>query len=281
MKPGVYQMERAEYDALPYYNQSLIKKWISFGSLPSEFKYFHDHPGQPSDSLILGSALDCAMLEPARYHARFSAAPRCDRRTKIGKELWQSFQSECNGKTVITDEQSVHIQGMAESLRKSDSVSDVFKFCRRAVLIANIFGFNCKGEIDFWSEKSAHIGDLKALKDVSPSGFMKAFFDFGYDIQATFYLALARALGFDKRIFDFHCVKNAPPHTVATYSFAPFENEGHRTVEIQAENMIGQAIGELDRRIKTNDFADDHDWKLIAIPQWRLRRAQIEIEATE
>lgn len=287
MNPGVYlDMDRAQYDLLPYHNQSRLKKWMELGDLPSEFKYWQDHRHEEEDRecLLIGSALDCLLLESAgQFKERFSVAPRCDRRTKQGKVDWEEFSESVNGRAVLTKDQNETVTAMYLKLKDSLSVADVFQNCKKAVLIANIFGFDSKGEVDLWEERSEHIWDLKAIRDVSPQGFSKAFFDFGYNIQATFYLSLARALGLDKLVFNFVCVKNKAPYTVKVHSFAPFDNDDHGAIYAATCKEIEESIRELDRRIKSNDFEDDHDWRLIDIPTWRLptwrlRQSQSEME---
>ena len=100
---------------------------------------------------------------------------------------------------------------MAASLRASESVEGVFKHCRKAVIVDTACGFPMKMEVDLWNPNSAHMMDLKTARDVSPHWWSKAFIDYGYDFQASFYLLLANAAGFEKRIFDFACVRMSRP----------------------------------------------------------------------
>ena len=58
-------------------------------------------------------------------------------------------------------------------------------------------------------------------------------------------------------------------------SFAPFDNPEHQTIFHATVLQIQNAIQELDRRIKANSWEDDQDWRMIDIPAWRLRQAQM------
>ena len=119
-------------------------------------------------------------------------------------------------------------------------------------------------------------GDARCLT----AGVLKSFFNFGYHIQACFYLTLARALKFDKQVFNFITVKNDSPYTVKVHSFAPFDNPDHQIIFDATVRQISDALDELDRRIKANDFTDDQDWRLIDIPSWKLRQANFETVLT-
>ena len=193
-------VSRAEYDALPYWNQSLVKRWLELGSVPSKFKFWYDHRQEEklTESCLLGLALDCLMIEPDQFENRFVVVPKCDRRTKEGKEAWRQFENYSKDRQLLTFDQNLIVWNMEEALQEHVSTADVFTNCKKAVITADMFGFPCKGEIDLWEDKTAHIWDLKALQDVSQEGFVSALAKFRYYIQATFYLELARAAGVPK-----------------------------------------------------------------------------------
>lgn len=281
MNPGVYyDMSRTEYQLIPRHNQTTLKRWLSLGDIPSEFAYWRDSQhDDEKDCFLVGQALDCLLLEPDKYNDRFAVGPVGNRQTKAGKEAWADFlKISCNHQ-ILTASQGHLVSKMADALKNSQKVSDVFKHCQKAVLIADLFGFPCKGEVDLWDggKKTEHIWDVKQLKDVSRKGFKKAFIEWGYDIQATFYLSLAMSLGFEKTIFSFICVKNSPPYTVRVHSFEPKTKPRHDLLYNICLSEIQTSLEELDRRIKSDDFKDDDDWESIDIPEWRLRTA---IDAT-
>ena len=166
---------------------------------------------------------------------------------------------------------------MSNSLRECPAVDGVFQHCKKVVLVGELFGFPCKSECDLWNERIVHIMDLKTCRDVSPKWFTKAFIDFGYSLQATFYLLLAQACGFgDKKIFSFVAVKNEKPWTVAVYCFTPYENPDHWILFDACRLQLARAAGALVLRLERNDWRDDHDWKSLIIPEWTLRQAKME-----
>lgn len=275
MNPGIYfDLDRAAYEAIPGFNQTVLKKWMELGFVPGDFLWWREHKDEekPSDAVVLGSALDCLMLDAERFKIAYALAPHVDRRTTKGKAEWLEFCQQSQGKAILTADQGNTAMFMASELMTAPASRDIFKTCKKAVLIADLFGYPCKGEIDLWDGRTEHIWDLKQLKDVSPSGFARAFFEYGYEIQATMYLLLAQALGVDKSVFNFVCVKNTAPYSVQVYSFSPNCDPDHHELFIDSETRIEIALMELDGRMKSDNWANNQDWQLIEIPQWRLNR---------
>ena len=202
-------LERSIYDRIPALSCTALKKWLSLGEIPSEFEYWMKTRWEepPTEAFLIGSALDCRLLEGANYSSRFAVAPKVDRRTNAGKAQWAAFEAANPGKTILTLEQGELVQQMAYSLLRAESLDGVFKNCEKTCVCDELFGFPCKSEFDLFNPRSNHLLDLKSCRDVSPKWFAKAFLDFGYAEQATFYLALAQAAGLEKTIFDFIAVK--------------------------------------------------------------------------
>jgi exodeoxyribonuclease VIII len=76
--PGIYRnMAREVYDRIPALSSTVIKKWIKLQSVPSVFKHWVDHrwEEQPTEALLLGSALDCLRLENGLFASKFITVP--------------------------------------------------------------------------------------------------------------------------------------------------------------------------------------------------------------
>jgi PDDEXK-like uncharacterized protein DUF3799 len=279
IKPGIYfDMPRQIYDNIAALNCTVLKKWLAVSDIPSEFAYWNrtHWDESPTEALLIGSALDSYLLN-ADFDHQFAVAPKVDRRTTTGKTQWADFESLNVGKTILTEDQFEKVHCMSSSLRECPAVDGVFQHCQKAVLVGELFGFSCKMECDLWNERIFHILDLKTCRDVSPKWFTKAFIDFGYSLQATFYLLLAQACGFEnKKIMSFVAIKNEEPWTVAVYSFAPYENPDHWLLFDACRLQLARAAGALVLRLERNDWRDDQDWKSLIIPEWSLRQAKLE-----
>ena len=80
-EPGIYaNMNRLDYDNLPALSCTALKKWLSLGEIPSEFAYWMKTRWEqpPTEAFLIGSALDCRLLEGANYSNRFAVAPKVD-----------------------------------------------------------------------------------------------------------------------------------------------------------------------------------------------------------
>lgn len=275
-QPGIhFGMSREEYDAIPAFSQTALKKWMALSEIPSEFKFWLDNrDSEPqSEALLLGSALDCLLLEPDDFDDKFVVAPEgINRRTKEGKDAWQKIVD--SGKTILTHDQSASVASMARALKSNESTRDVFHYCKKAVICAEIEGFPCKGEIDLFNPNTEHLPDLKTCRDVAPSAFAKSAADLGYDIQAEFYRALARANGIEKNVFDWVCVRNSEPWTVAVYTFSPLESDDDAYVADAAMRRIIDAMQSLARQIESGSFEDCADWRRIKWPSWHVANAR-------
>ena len=79
---------------------------------PAHYKHWKDNPQEDTPSLLFGRAAHKYILETYDFYNEFAVAPNCDRRTKEGKETWNKFVAESDGKDVITQEQFEQIEEM-------------------------------------------------------------------------------------------------------------------------------------------------------------------------
>jgi exodeoxyribonuclease VIII len=276
--PGIFpKLERSVYDRIAALSCSALKKWLSLGEIPSEFDYWMKTRWQepPTEALLIGSALDCLLLDDD-FESRYAVAPVVDRRTNAGKAQWAAFQAKHGGKTILTQEQSEMVRQMEDSLMASPSLEGVFEHCQKTSICAQLLGMPAKAEFDLFNPNSTHLLDLKSCRDVSPKWFAKAFLDFGYAEQATFYLLMAMEAGMKKKIFDFIAVKKEPPWTVKVYSFAPYDDPDHWLLFDACRLRLARAAGGLLTRLERDDWRDDQDWQCIKLPEYVLRQAKLE-----
>lgn len=83
-------------------NQSFIKKALEHGT--NTAKKMIDDQGEPSDDMLIGSALHAIMSNKPEIIDTFIKVPKVDRRTKEGKAMFASFASlAAEGKTIISE----------------------------------------------------------------------------------------------------------------------------------------------------------------------------------
>ena len=110
-------LTRENYDADKFFvRHSAIEDFIRSPSI-YHHRWILGNDREETDAMRVGSALHCLVLEnQAEYDARFCVAPNCDRRTKEGKEKWEEFLRESEGKTVLTSDQSRLLQRLVDRL---------------------------------------------------------------------------------------------------------------------------------------------------------------------
>jgi len=293
---GVYTgLSRAEYDAIPAFSRSMLKRWMDAPS-PAAFKHWLDvgrHEQKPSESLILGQALDTLMLEEDQWDNRFCVLPddrpaRPTSRTRNAKKpslesqraiaWWEQWDAAAAGKTELTPQQYDRVRGMAGALRQDPEIGKIFRHAGKAVLVAEINGFLCKGELDLWTDKFTHAWDLKSAQSCGQSAFASAALHFGYDLQWSFYLALAHALGFDKDTFSFVVVESEDPHWTAIHSITPALNEDHAAITEACMIKLKRAMHELAECLYQDTWMGTEPYRIIEFPYWAVKQAQRTID---
>lgn len=302
VSPGVYyDFPRADYDDIPALSCTALKKWLECADFPSRFANWMEvrWTEAPTEPLLVGSALDCMLLNAASFDQCFAvvpqdAPPRPSNRTRNAKkpapasleaiEYWDKFQAAAEGKQILTAGQYGAVLRMQQSLRDAECAAGIFNHCRKAVIVAELFGFPCKCEIDLFLEKSEHIYDLKTTRDVAPEdAFVRASLKLGYDCQATFYLLMAQAAGFEKEVFNFVAVDNEEPWTPAVYSFLPYGDgevgEKHYKIFHACRLRLARAAGGLVTRLEHGIFRDTADYRPLHFPDYAVARAEKEAAA--
>jgi PDDEXK-like domain of unknown function (DUF3799) len=308
VSPGIYfDFPRAAYDNIPALSCTALRKWLEFADFPSRFAdWLKDRWTEtPTESLLLGSALDCMILNRNCFDQCFVVVPenapaRPNKRTRNAKDpspaslkaidYWDKFLAGAEGKQILSAGQYAAVVRMQQSLREAECAAGIFDHCRKAVIVTQLFDYPCKCEIDLFLENSEHLWDLKSSCDVaSELAFGRACVDLGYHIQGTFYLLMAQAAGLDKKIFNFVAVENEKPWTPAVYSFLPYDEsilseedrEKHRNIFAACRLWLARAAGALVTRLERDSFRDTADYRPIRFPAYAVARARAEILLAE
>jgi exodeoxyribonuclease VIII len=291
LEPGIHLgVERADYDRLPYLNNTSLKKWMELRDIPAEFQHWMQGrwaDAERSEALLKGGALDTLLLEgsdafAAKYAVVPEEAPKRPSKTQLNAKKpspetieairwWAEWEEAAAGKHILKSFQSYEVSRMANALMECDATKDVFQHCSKAVLVADIFGARCKCEVDLWNPATEHMLDLKSARDVAPKAFAKDALKLGYNFQWTFYLAMAKALGVDKHVFDFVCVRNDEPWTVAVHSILPRDNDQHRNLTNRSTWALEEAVAELVDRLNHNTWSGYDHYSALTFPDWAAR----------
>lgn len=174
-----------------------------------------------SAAMDLGTALHCAVLEPAKFAKQFVAMPKIDRRTKEGKAEEARMQAEFSHATFLSADDMQRVRGMHAALLAHPIAQDLFFTAGESEV--SIFwtrsGIPCKARIDRLTRTKQFYAacDLKTTEDASPEGFARSVIKYGYHTQNAWYDEALSAIGERIDTFVFVAVESKPPHAVCCY----------------------------------------------------------------
>ena len=142
-------------------------------------------------------------------------------------KLWDQVKADWTvaipGKTLLTDEQFAHLNGMRDSLMNHPTASKLMfgeqaNRCEVVVVwVDEATGELCRCKIDALRPNGRPF-DLKTTNDASEIGFRKSIENYGYDRQEAHYLAgVKAATGKDWVYMPFVCVESEPPYLCAVH----------------------------------------------------------------
>ena len=190
MKDGFYNLTEAEYRPAEGVNASFLKDGAS-SWVKAKFK--RDNPQEPTPAMILGTRVHRAVFEPDA-DTGYVVAPRgLDGRTKEGK-AWK----EANPVYVSQDENAT-ITGISKAVFESPEASKLVKLPGRREVSAFVTdpetGLLLKARFDLLPDGANFIVDLKTTVCARLHEWSRDCAIYGYAIQASFYIKVARLLG--------------------------------------------------------------------------------------
>ena len=216
---GVYDITNEQYHASEGISRS---KLMLLDKSPYHF-WYETMSGlaekqESTPAMNIGSAFHTMLLEPAKFQMEFAVAPKVDRRTKQGKEDWEIFVEESQGKILLSDDQFAKVSKMVELVSRHEIVTTLLD---EAVYEQSIFwtdketGLQFKTRPDIWSSKM--VVDLKTTNNASAHSFMRSALEYGYYLQAGMAHEACKALGKPFDMFVILACEKEAPHVPAIY----------------------------------------------------------------
>lgn len=212
IKPGKHVgLPFAEYLKLPHLSQSVLKEGRrSMAHLKAAWD--GERQKEPTDAMMLGSALHVAFLEPETMLSRVA---KWDGGTRRGK-VWDAFCAEHDGKIILTECMYDHLQGMVRALRRHPEVRRWLGRIEDVEVSATgtMEGVPFKGRTDALSDDP--VVDLKKVASNDPRDIRRTVYDLGYYMQGAIYTRL-----FKRERFMLITVEDQPPYDVAAWEISP------------------------------------------------------------
>lgn len=253
----IYPCTRAEYDAAPGINQSLLKHMEQ-----SEFHLKHAMTAVrdgPTPSMILGCLVEHLVLGTEFGFERM-AYP--DFKTKEAREWRDSLKVP-----VVTDEIFKKAHAMAARVLAHPEFKPWTNGRSNIGLggVHNPTGLQMKGLVDAAPDDYAVILDLKTAADASIRGFGRSIVDWGYDVQAWWYQELWRQNFQDERQFVFVVVESEEPFAVSVQAIRQDDID-------RAGRAVSGWMERYKRAVETDtwpEYSTGITWA--EVPAWRFR----------
>ena len=188
---------------------------------PALYKYFKENPPEPTPEMIFGSAYHSYVLQPKLFAEKYVAKPEVvDRRSKAGKEAWNEFLLENEGKTILAREDYEQMGEMLEALMGCEQARKLLSGgeAELSVFSEKEQGLVLKARPDYVRPDLNALIDLKTTRDASFEKFRWSVRNFRYDVQAAFYLDVLNGSGLgDFDLFIFIAQEKKPPYITAIY----------------------------------------------------------------
>lgn len=276
MNPGLYKRVPFEdYLKIDAVSQTTLKK---MQPTALHCRDWLDFPPESTPAQEFGSALHDTCLLPDRIGTDYVVAPDLDRRTNKGKAEWAAFQASARDKVILKPEQMSDVKSALKSLQSHRLASDLIHRHAVAHELVVIWedeatGILCKARLDCLTKYDgfACICDLKTTRDASPDGFAKSISQYGYDVQAAFYLdALTAVAGPIHRPFYLIVIENFRPWAVAVYELSQEAIEVGRDTYRPLLELYAECLSSGEWPGYPNRISE------ISLPHWRMRQHEWE-----
>lgn len=215
-------MSAERYHAIPAMSASGLKR---MARSPAHFFGLQLDPSRPTGgettpALAFGTLFHVALFEPDQIAARYVVKPGgLDGRTKEGR----AWLAEHADRAVISGADLESARVMARQARALPEVSELMADGygeSSAFWVDDDTGEMCKCRPDWTSPvgDGVILVDGKSCQDASAEGFGRAIWNYGYHLQASWYIdGFEAATGLRVHGFVFAAVESAWPHAAAAY----------------------------------------------------------------
>ena len=208
-------MKEKEYRSQPAISRSELFK---ISESPEKFKYYREHPEEPTPALLFGQLFHAMALTPETVWEQFAVMPNVDRRTKTGKEAFSDFEASVEGKTIVSVDMVEQATAMCEALNKNDFVKKLLKGEKEKPFFwaDEMTGEECKCRTDVLTEigENLIIVDLKTADCAETEAFMRAAIKYGYDFQSAMYSDGVKHNTNRNPLFVFIVIEKKPPYSI-------------------------------------------------------------------
>jgi exodeoxyribonuclease VIII len=215
--PISHDFKNTEYHAHPAISKSGLDR---IDQSPAHYRAWLESPHETTPALTFGSAAHAYILERKVFDQTYVVmSEKIDRRTKAGKEAWEAFHAEANGREVLTLDDMATLEAMAYSISQhpvAEELLDPGAGNPEVSFFSELSGVNVKCRPD-WLRHDGIVVDLKTTDNAGPNAFAKSCAKWRYHVQSAFYSDVLANEEFDVKAFVFIAVEKSAPFAVGVY----------------------------------------------------------------
>jgi exodeoxyribonuclease VIII len=170
-------------------------------------------------NLDLGSAIHKMILEKDTFYEEFIVLPKLDRRKKTDKEAYDKFLEKKGDRKVLQEDDFNLVINITNSLLSQQTIVKSFLNGGTAEesFFSKINKIDVKCRPDYYIQDKGVVVDIKTCQDSSKDKFTKDIINYGYHIQASFYLDVLKSLNKKADHFIFIALQKIEPYMVGVY----------------------------------------------------------------
>lgn len=259
-----YGLSMPDYQARPEISCSDLK---AIGQDPARWRWDAEHPKDPTDAMILGSAVHGYVLEPDSPGNGIVETDHDSWRTADARAI-KTQALEAGGYPLRAQDVAT-AKVMAASLRAHPRVARIMSAGQAEVSFFGLEGFTpMRGRLDWINPDARTILDVKTADSVNPADFARVAYDKGYHMSAQHYRAYVAA-HYGDRPTDWTFVwgivgKHAPFEAIDAEPSESLLELGAR----QKEN----ALWRYRQCVESGHWGFGRQTQLIDAPGWALRQ---------
>ena len=197
--------------------------WV-INKSPAHFKYHMEHRDEKtSKALEFGIAAHEHLLQTNEFLSSHVFIPNIDKRTKDGRESYQSLVNLCEskGKTPFSQDDLIILQNMYARIRANELAWQLLqgKHEQEWYWEDDITGEKCKCKTDCITEYEGqpYIVDYKTADSCEDGHFERSVRKYGYQFQAGMYCEGVFQNTLEEHGFAFVAQEKNPPYAVRVY----------------------------------------------------------------
>lgn len=185
---------------------------------PAHFLEYKTNPPEETPAMKTGRMVHAGILEPDLFLDTHVAMQECDRRTKAGKEYYEKFCIENEGKVIMSKKDYDQVFGMIGSVTNHPSANAILRNNHNELsFFAEIEGVKIRCRPDILREGRL-LADVKSTEDASFRAFQRSIGNYKYHRQAAIYCdVVSQVTGETYDTFTFIAVEKYPPYAVQVF----------------------------------------------------------------